>query len=144
MEMRAGVTSRVCGPPHRFQQCAFGMRADDVLLAGHVPPLAGDSRGARELVEHSRFDTGVFASRGIPFFDEHDQRTSGNQRRVGGNRFRYLWRSSGERRVDRPTPNEADARVGPMHRDRIASDIERKGDATGWACLGRAGVENRD
>ncbi len=144
----ARLAGRLGGEPHRREQCALGVGADDVAPAGQVPPLAGDSRGGGEPVEDFRLDGGAparwcLARRRVRCLRQHGHRPGRDGSGLVRDRRRGIGTRRGQRRVEAMAPDEALARVRPAHRDRSVAGVERNGDAVGAGGLRGARVEDR-
>ena len=156
----ARLAGRVGGEPHRRQQRALGVGADDVAAAGEIPPFAGDARGRGEPVEQRRFDAAPAPGAGTRRFGEHHHRPRRDFGRLvcegrradgkpggghgrGGPVRRLRGPAQGRRRVDRGAPAEALARFRPAHGDGPVAGVERDGDPIGRRGSVGARVEDR-
>ncbi len=138
--MRTRVGIRVAAQSHRGEQCALRVGADDVPLAGDIPPVGGDAGRRREPVEHVRRDARARRRRATLPASSHDD----DERPRGDASSRRPPRhspASGIPSASAVSMQQCQAKpsraVGPVHVDRIVAGVERDGDLARGACGSR-------
>lgn len=130
--------------PHRREQRALRIGADDVALAPDVPPSVGNAGSRGDSVEYlRRHARSSSPGRRVRFFRNDDQRSRRNLRGSGCAILRGVTLRR-QRSVDAPTPREAIARIRPQYGYGPYSGIEGDRDTIVCLCIRPARMQDCD